>query len=115
MLELLAVKLALLIFTKNRKIRAIHFHIDNTTALRYLTKMGGVNSLEMFKLVKGVWNYFLSRGITITTEYLPSKLNIIADRESSEKVDSLEWKLGPNGFQRLVQLIGNPVVDLFGS
>ena len=115
MLELLAVKLALLIFTKNRKIRAIHFHIDNTTALRYLTKMGGVNSLEMFKLVKGVWNYLLSRGITITTEYLPSKLNIIADRESSEKVDSSEWKLGPNGFQGLVQLIGNPVVDLFAS
>ena len=40
-LELLAVKLALLSFTKNRKVRAIHFQIDNTTALRYLTKLGG--------------------------------------------------------------------------
>ena len=65
--------------------------------------MGGVNSLEMFKLVKGVWNYLLSRGITITTEYLPSKLNIIGDRESSEKVDFSEWKLDPNRFQGLVQ------------
>ena len=102
MLELLAVKLALLSFTKNRKVRAIHFQIDNTTALRYLTKMGGVKSLEMIKLSKEIWDYLLSRGITITTEYLPSKLNIIADRESREKVDSSEWKLNPRVFQGLV-------------
>ena len=53
-LELLAVKLALLFFTKNRQVSAIHFHIDNRTALRYLTKMGGVKSLEMIKLSKEI-------------------------------------------------------------
>ena len=56
---------------------------------------------------------FLYRGITITTEYLPSKLNIIADQKSREKVDSSEWKLDPKVFQGLFQLMGNPVVDLF--
>ena len=106
-LELLAVKLALLSFTKNRKVTAIHFQIDNTTALRYLTKMGGVKPLEMIKLNKEIWDYLLSRGITITTEYLPSKLNITADRDSREKVDSSEWKLDPGVFQGLVQLIEN--------
>ena len=87
-LELLAVKLALLSFTKNRKVRAIHFQIDNATALRYLTKMEGVKSLEMIKLSKEIWDYLLSRGIIITTEYLPSKLNTIANRKFREKVDS---------------------------
>ena len=72
-------------------------------------------SWEMIKLSKDIWNYLLSRGITITTEYLPSKLNIIADRESREKLDSSEWKLDPRVFQGLVQLMGNPVVDLFAS
>ena len=114
-LERLAVKLALLSFTKSRKVRATHFQIENTRALRYLTKMGGVESLEMIKLNKKIWDYLLSRGITITTEYLPSKLNINADRESREKVDSSEWELDPRMFQGLVQLMGNPVVDLLAS
>ena len=77
--------------------------------------MRGVKSLEMIKLSKEIWDYLLSRGITIATEYLSSKLNIIADRESREKVDSSEWKLDPKVFQGLVQLMENPVVDLFAS
>ena len=89
-LELLAVKLALLSFTKNKEIRTIHFQIDNTTTLRRLTNMGGPKPLKMIKLSKEVSNYLLSRRITITTEYLSSKLNIIADMESREKVDSSE-------------------------
>ena len=114
-LDILTVKLALLSFSKNRKIRAIHFKIDNTTALRYFTNMGGVKSLKMIKLSKEIWDYLLSRRITITTEYLPSKLNVIADREFREKVDFLEWKLDPKVFRELVQLMKNPVVALFAS
>ena len=106
MLELLAVKLVLPSFTKNREIRPIHFQIDNTTALRYLAKMGGATPLEMIKLSKEIRDYLLSHGITINTDHLPSKLNIIADRESREKVDSSEKKLYPKVFQRLVQLMG---------
>ena len=70
-LELLAVKLAALSFTKNREVKAIHFQIDNATALRYFRKMRSVMSLEMIKLSKEIWDYLLSHGITITTEYLP--------------------------------------------
>ena len=69
----------------------------------------------MVKLSWEIWDYLLSRGITITTEYLPSKLNITADRESREKVDSSERKIDPKVFQGLFQLMGNPVVDLFAS
>ena len=62
-----------------------------------------------------MWDYLLSRGTTITIEYLPSKPNIIADTESKEKAHSSEWKLDPKVFQGLVQLMENPVVDLFAS
>lgn len=54
---------------------------------------GGVKNTQMIKLSKEIWNYLLSRGITVTTEYLPSKMNVIADRESRERADSSEWKL----------------------
>ena len=111
----LPVKLVLSSFTKNREIRPIHFQIDNTTALRYLAKMRGATSLEMIKLSKEIRDYLLSHGITINTDHLPSKLNVIADRESREKVDSSEKKLYLKVFQRLVQLTGNPVVHLFAS
>ena len=81
-LELLAVKLALLSFTKNRNVRSIHFQVDNTTALAYLLKMGGTKCLRIIELNKEIWEFLISRGIAVTAEYLPSAMNIWADRES---------------------------------
>ena len=43
-LELKSIKLALLTFTKFRKINHLHLQIDNMTALSYLLKMGGGDS-----------------------------------------------------------------------
>ena len=40
-LELLAIKLALLTFSKMFNIKSIHFQVDNISALSYLMKMGG--------------------------------------------------------------------------
>ena len=39
--ELKAIKLALLIFNKQKPLKPVHFQIDNTTALLYLVKMRG--------------------------------------------------------------------------
>ena len=47
----------------------------------------------------------LQCGITLTAEYLPSKLGRY----------SLEWKLAPHLFQRICQLRGTPEIDLFAS
>ena len=40
-LELIAVKLAILTFLKGKSVTAIHLQIDNMTDLSYLVKMGG--------------------------------------------------------------------------
>ena len=40
-LELKVVKLALLAINKEKSLKAVHFEIDNTTALLCLVKMGG--------------------------------------------------------------------------
>jgi len=112
-LELLAVKLALLSFMKDRVVKSIHFQIDNTTAIRYLAKMGGTHNSVLLKLSKEIWKFLLERGITITTEYLPSKLNVIADRESRARIDSSEWKMCPKVFSQVCQKLGTPQIDLF--
>ena len=39
-LELLAIKLALLMFPKILNLKSVHFQVDNMSALSYLIKMG---------------------------------------------------------------------------
>ena len=66
-------------FHKNLSNSTIHIQMDNKVALPYLLKMGGTHSLEPLKISKWIWHYLLSHGVTITAEYLPSKLNAPAD------------------------------------
>ena len=89
--------------------------IDNTSALAYLVNMGGTNSLPMLTIAKRIWQYLLLYQITLTAEWIPSKLNTIADWESRNVSDSAEWKLCPKVFRLICHKMGNPGVDLFAS
>ena len=77
-LELLALKFTILIFTKNLPHFTIHVQIDNKVALTNLLKMGGTRSPQFLK-IKSISNYLLSRLIITTAEHLPSRLNVRAD------------------------------------
>ena len=112
-LELLAIKLALFSFTRGKKVKAIHFQIDNKAALSYLLKMGGTKNENMIRLSKEIWHYLLNHNMAITAEYLPSVLNTVADRESRKKPDPSEWLLHPKVFQAVSRLLGSPTIDLF--
>lgn len=76
---MLAINLVLFTFTNNKQVKSIHFQINNIVALSYLLKMGGIYNQEMVRLVKEIWQFLLQRQITITAEYIPSHLNVIAD------------------------------------
>ena len=79
-LELKAVKLAILAFTKNRvNLNSIHIQMDNMVALTYLVKMGGTSDQTLVSLSKQIWNYLISKQITLTAEHLPGILNVEAD------------------------------------
>ena len=84
-LELLAIKLALFSFTRGKRVKAIHFQIDNKAAFSYLWKMGGTKNEYMIRLSKEIWHYLLNHNMAITAEYLPSVLKTVADRESRKK------------------------------
>ena len=81
------------------KHKAINLLVDNTVALTYLLKMDETHNLKLVQLPKEIWDHFLQCRITVTAEYLPSKLNVTADSESRNYSDSLEWKLVPQSFQ----------------
>ena len=113
-LELKAVDLAIRTFTKDKPVKAIHMQIDNTCALAYLINMGGTKNHQMTNIAKSIWSYLLGKGITCTAEYIPSELNVEADRES-RAVDFSDWKLDPKIFQKICAHLGSPTVDLFAS
>ena len=73
---------------KQFQMNAIHFQIDNTTALSYLVKMGGgTKNKYLIELAKEIWKYLLHHGITITAEYLPSSMNVEGDWQSRNSKD----------------------------
>ena len=51
----------------------------------------------------------------IIAEYLPSKLNVMADQGSRRKIDSSEWMLNPKVFHSICQKIVTPQIELFTS
>ena len=114
-LELMAVKFAILTFTKNLSNLTIHIQMDNKVALSFLLKMGGTHSLELLKISKSICHYLLSHGIIITAEYLPSKLSVQTDWESRNSRDPSDWKLHQSMFQSIITHFGYPTVDLFAS
>ena len=115
MLELLAAKYGLKSFLKNTEDKSIHLKIDNTTALSYLAKMGGTHSIPMMEVTKDIWSFLRERNLSLTLEYVPSKLNVIADWQSRNWRDSSEWKLNTEVFNRITSELGTPDVDLFAS
>ena len=114
-LELKAVHLAILNFTKFQIVQRIHVQMDNKIALSYLVKMGGTHNKDLLGLSIQIWNYLQSKKITITAKYLPAHLNVTADWESRNFQDKSDWKLSPEVFAKICQKLGTPSIDLFAS
>ena len=89
-LELEAVRLAILSFTKFKKLNLIHLRTDNITALSYLLNMRETQNKHLIKISKEIWGYLIERRIYLTAEYIPSLSNETADRASRIFQDSSE-------------------------
>ena len=76
---------------------------------------GGTRSPQLLKISKSIWSYMLSHQITITAEYLPSRLNLRADWESRNATDLSDWKLHQKVYLQITKILGTPTVDLFAS
>ena len=83
-LEMIAIKLALLSFHKMMNFRSVHLQVDNNIVLSYFLKMGGTVSKELIQLSIDIWQFLFAHQIMITAEYLPSSLNVTADWEQPE-------------------------------
>lgn len=81
-LELQATYFALKAFCSNVSKTHIQLQIDNTTAVAYITNMGGSKSPQLNSLAKVIWNWCVKRGIWVSAVHLAGKLNTTADNNS---------------------------------
>ncbi len=115
-LELLAAFLALKSFCKNHRNVHVKLSLDNTTAVAYISHMGGVKSVACNQLAKELWAWCISRSIWLTATHLPGVQNVIADRKSRVFSDETEWMLDKRIFSTMCECMNfDPDIDLFAS
>ena len=98
--------------TRYRQDIHIHLRMDNTTAISYVNHMGGTRSQALSQAACKLWQWCLSRGITLSAEHLPGVVNMIADQESRT---SMEWVLDRTVFQGVMGRLWPCTIDLFAS
>ena len=114
-LEIKAVMFTVKAFTKDKSQVNVHLWVDNTTTMSYINKMGGTKSTDMINISKALWDYCLSKQITLTAEFLPGIQNQIADAQSRNYQDSSNWKLNKSIFQEITRIMGQVEIDLFAD
>ena len=113
--ELNAVALALQSLVKDWTGISVLLQLDSQTAVAYINHLGGTVSLHLTELAKGLWLWALCRDLVLVAQHIPGMDNQIADSESRELRDHLDWNLSPAVFQRINTIRGPVEVDLFAS
>ena len=94
--------------------RSLLWKSDNTTALAYTGKEGGLRSLPLLKVAREVLLLCKFRRIRITSAFVSTDENILADA-ASRNLQVADWHLLPSTFRRLSQVFWIPKIDLFAS
>ena len=63
----------------------------------YLKMIGGTHNKKMIEAVKNIWNFSLSKEITVTAEYFQRSLNVTADLTFRNFRDLYKRLLTPQG------------------
>lgn len=115
-LELLAAFYGLKIFASHLKCCNILLRIDNTTAIAYINKMGGIQFMHLNNIARDIWQWCERRSIHVFASYIQSKDNLIADFESRQEYNrDTEWELADYAFNKITLSLGTPQFDLFAS
>ena len=115
LLELLAALFSLKSFSKDLYDARVLLRLDNTTAISYINRMGGVQFPHLNAVALDIWQYCESKKLIVFASYIRSADNSIADAESRAKGEETEYELSQEAFREIVFTLGHPVVDLFAS
>lgn len=114
-LELLAAFIALKIFAKQLTNCQILLRVDNSTAISYINRMGGIQFPHLTQVAKDIWQWCENRKLFIFASYIKSADNKVADFESRRVHPDIEWELSNSAYQKIIAKFGTPQIDLFAS
>lgn len=114
-LELKAAFFGIKCFAVNLRNTNILLRIDNTTAIAYINKMGGVRFQYLNRLCYEIWQWCEERNLYIFASYIKSSENIEADFASRHLSLETEWELNVNYFDQITNSFYKPDIDLFAS
>ena len=114
-LELKAAFMALKGLCSGARNEHIKLYLDNTTAIKYLSKMGG-RKAELNLLTRKIWLWCIERNLILSVYHIPGILNVHSDRLSRQKLNiDMEWMLNRAVFDSIMRRYGMCEVDLFAS
>lgn len=64
--------------------------IDNTTAISYINRMGGVQIIRLNRIIQEIWQWYEARNIVLFASYISSKVKFTADAESRRVEPEIE-------------------------
>ena len=115
LLELKAAYYGLRSFTNEVVGQNILLRIDNTTAMHYINRMGGIQFPKLNSITRQIWKFCEDRKNSLFATYIPSADNTVADWESRRTDYEAEWSLSKVHFRSICFQFGTPKIDLFAS
>ena len=116
MLELKAVWLGLKAFQDYVQGKTVVSMCDNSTVVSHIRHQGGTKSWSLCQRTLQLLQWAHSRQINLRAQYLPGRLNVLADQLSRHKqVLPSEWSLHPEICRKLWSLWGQPHIDMFAT
>jgi len=115
LLELGAVRLGLLSFVDvlRQPDTVVRLRTDSLVTL-HVINTGSSRSIALMEEMRRLHAVCLSLGVTLRAEYIPSALNMWADRLSRTR-DSTDWTLRCDAFLKFERLYGPHTVDVFAT
>lgn len=109
--ELQVVRLAYRAFLPHLQNRVVAVLTDNSTAMYYINKQGGVRSSP---LCWELWEMCVAHGICLEASHLPGTRNGLADRLSCS-IQAHKWVLRRDILHKVFQRWRFPCLDLFAT
>ncbi len=114
-LELWAVHLALRQFRPLLLGKHVLVRTDNTAAVSYINRLGGIRSHRMSQLARHLLLWSHTQFKSLHAVHIPGQLNRAADALSRQLTFPGEWRLHPETIWLIWSRFGEAQVDLFAS
>ncbi|XP_041437982.1 uncharacterized protein pfkfb2.L isoform X1 [Xenopus laevis] len=114
-LELRAVKLALIQWEDHLRACPIRIQSDSATTVVYINRQGGTRSRAALTEARQILLWAEINSVKLSAIHIPGVSNTKADFLSRNQLDPGEWELLPETFQELVDQWGTPSIAAMAS